>query len=81
MEEKRSSLSDLKEAGAARQLLKAEVATREALDEVRETSRALRQRISEARAHRSSARRAFAVDRSMPRLPRAVPLEAVVFFS
>lgn len=74
MEKKGSSLSDLREAGAARQILRAQAATRQALHEVKETTRALRGRIEEARSHGFPQRRYFTVDRTTPRLPRAVPL-------
>ena len=74
MENKGSSLSELREAGAARQIVRAQAATRQALTEVRKTTSALRGKIDEARSHGLPARRSFIVDRTMPRLPRAVPL-------
>jgi hypothetical protein len=73
MDRKRTSLSELSQAGVERQLLKAQVATREALDEIKETSRALQENLREVRAH-SSAGWPFTVDWTVPRLPRAVPL-------
>jgi hypothetical protein len=69
----RSSLSELRQAGIERQLLRAQVATRETLDDIKETSRVLRERTWEVRARRSAGR-PFTVDWTVPRLPRVVPL-------
>jgi hypothetical protein len=72
MEKNGGSLSDLRHAGATRGLLKAQVATLKALGEVKNTSRVLLERIGEARAH-GLPRHSLAANRTMPRLPRAIP--------
>jgi hypothetical protein len=73
MDKKRSSLAELRLAGIERQLLRAQVVTRETLDDIKETSRVLRQKTFEVRARRSIGR-PFTVDWTVPRLPRAAPL-------
>jgi hypothetical protein len=72
MKKKGSSLSDLRQAGATRGILRAQVATNEALGEVKNTTRILLERIGEARA-RGLPRHSFAANRAIPRLPRANP--------
>ena len=67
-----SSLGELRQAGAERQLLKARAATEDTLDAVKETSRVLREKIVEIRTRRSTGR-PFTLDLTA-RLPRAVPL-------
>jgi hypothetical protein len=74
MEKKGSSLSELREAGATRKIMKAQVVTRLALDEVKNTSRVLRERVIQARVHGLAARRPVAVDRTVHSLPRAFPI-------
>jgi hypothetical protein len=75
MEKSGTSLSDLREAGATRELSKAEVETSLAINEVKETSRKLRERISEARArNRGLARQSFATVQTTLRLPPVAPL-------
>jgi hypothetical protein len=72
-----SALSELRQAGIERQLLRAQVTTRETLDDIKETCRVLRERTSEVRARRSAGR-PFTVDWTVPRLPRAMPLRTKV---
>jgi hypothetical protein len=66
----RKRLSELRQAEIERQFLRAQVATRLAVDEIKETSRILRKRTTEVRAH-SFGGRPFTVDWTVPRLPRA----------
>ncbi len=73
MDLKRISLSEIRQAGVDRELLKVQVATRESLDVIKETSRVLCERTREMKAH-SSTGRPFTVDWTVPGLPRAVPL-------
>jgi hypothetical protein len=64
---------------AAHHLLRAQVATNEALGSVRETCRELQEHIDEAHAHAHAApggHRHPAPDPAMPRLPPASPLWA-----
>jgi hypothetical protein len=74
---KRSSLSELRQAELERQLLRAQVTTRETLDDIKETSRVLRERTREVRARRSAGR-PFTVEWTVPRLPRAASLRTKV---
>ncbi len=64
---------DSEKARATRELFKAQDATRQALGQVQETSRELRERIDEARAH-GLGRYSYAADHAMPRLPPAASL-------
>jgi hypothetical protein len=73
MEKKSSSLSELREAGAARKIMRAQDATVQALDEIKRTTQVLQSRINEARSRGFSAPRYFSVARAAPRLPRAAP--------
>ena len=74
MEKKSSSLSELRDAGTARKIMRAHVATVQALDEVRQTTHVLQSRINEARSRGFSSLRYFAAERATPKLPRAVGL-------
>jgi hypothetical protein len=71
MEENGGSLSDLTQ-GASHGLINAQIATLKALDEVKNTSRVLLERIDKARAHRLP-RHLIAANHTMPRLPRSIP--------
>jgi hypothetical protein len=73
MDRNRNPLS----ARVERQLLKAQVVTRETLDDIKETSRVLRERTRDVRVRRSAGR-PFTVDRTVPRLPRAAALRTKV---
>jgi hypothetical protein len=66
----RARLSEIRQAEIERQFLRAQVATRHAVDEIKETSRILRKRTAEVRAH-SLGGRSFTVDWTVPCLPRA----------
>ena len=66
------SLSDLRQAAAMRRILRAQVATNQALGEVKNTTRILLERIGEARV-RGLPRHSFAANRAIPGLPRADP--------
>jgi hypothetical protein len=72
MEKNGRALSALRQVGATRGLLRAQVATLKALGEVENTSRVLLERIGEAR-HQGLPRHSFATTGTMPRLPRATP--------
>jgi hypothetical protein len=74
MRTKGSSLSELRDAGTARKIMRAHVATVQALDEVRQTTHVLQSRINEARSRGFSSLRYFAAERATPKLPRAVGL-------
>jgi hypothetical protein len=66
-------------ARAAREFFKAQVATRQAVGELRATSRELREHIDEANAHIGALDghpRIVADNKTLPRLPPAVPLWA-----
>jgi hypothetical protein len=73
MEKKSSSLSELREAGAARKIMRAQDATVQALDEIKRTTQVLQSRVNEARSQGLASRRDFSVARAAPRLPRAAP--------
>jgi hypothetical protein len=57
-----------------RQLLKAQVVTRESLDDIKETSRVLREKTREIRTRPG---RPFMVNWTVPQLPRAVPIRTL----
>jgi hypothetical protein len=76
----RKQLNELRQAGLEGQLLKAQVATRHAVDDIKETSRILRRRTTEVRA-RSLGGRPFTVDWTVPRLPRAGTLRISAILS
>jgi hypothetical protein len=64
---------------ATRELFKAQDATRQALGQVKETSRELREKIDEAKAHIGTPpprHTPVATDQGVPRLPPAAPLWA-----
>jgi hypothetical protein len=73
MRMKGSSLSELRDAGTARKIMRAQDATVMALDEVRRTSEALQTSIDEARSRGFSSRHHFPVEHATLRLPRAAP--------
>jgi hypothetical protein len=74
MRMKGSSLSELRDAGTARKIMRAQDATVLALDEVRRTSQVLQSRITEARSRGFPSRRYLSVGHVSPRLPRAASL-------
>jgi hypothetical protein len=74
MKMKDSSMSELRDAGTARKIMRARDATVQALDEVRRTSQALRTSIAEARSRGFPSRRYLPVGHVSPRLPRAIGL-------
>ena len=73
-------LNELRQAEIERQCLRAQVATRHAVDDIKETSLILRKRIGEVRA-RSGGGRPFTVDWTVPRMPRAGTLRIAVLVS
>jgi hypothetical protein len=74
METNGSSPSELREAGLARKIMRAQDATVEALDEVRRTTQVLRSSIAEARSRGVPSRRYLSVGHVSRRLPRAASL-------
>ena len=74
MEKRGSSLSELRDAGAARKIASAQNATVQALEEVRRTTQALRASIDATRSLGLSRGAYFSTERATRRLPRAVPL-------
>lgn len=74
MEKKGSSLSQLREAGAARKIVNAQDMTAQALEEVRRTTEVLRARLDEQRSRGFVPQHYFPMARAARRLPRAVPL-------
>jgi hypothetical protein len=74
MRMKGSSLSELRDAGAARKIMRAQDATVLALDEVRQTTQILRASIDEAQSRGFSSRSHFPVEHATLRLPRAATL-------
>jgi hypothetical protein len=75
--QKRSSLVDLREAGAEHQLLKAQAHAREALEETKQTSSILRNKIAEVGSRSVVGGRSFTGDRTTPPLPRGISLKAL----
>jgi hypothetical protein len=74
MRTKGSSLSELRDAGTARKIMRAQDATVQALDEIRQTTQVLQSRVNEARSRGFSSRSRVSVERAGPHLPRAVAL-------
>src|ERR1700722_377643 len=70
MRMKGSSLTEPRDAGTARKIMRAQDATVQALDEVRRTTQVLRTNIDEARSRGFSSRRYLSVDHAAPRLPQ-----------
>lgn len=68
-----SSLGELGLVGAEHRLLQAQAAALESLDDIKETSRVLRERTYEIRA-RLPRGQTFVADPPQPHLPRTVPL-------
>jgi hypothetical protein len=74
MRTKGSSLSELRDAGTASKIMRAQDATVQALDEVKQTTQVLQSRVNEARSRGFSSRSHVSVERATPHLPRAVAL-------
>jgi hypothetical protein len=76
MEKKSSSLSELRDAGAARKIMSAQAVTVQALEEVRRTTQVLRASIDQSRSRGFFFRRYFPVESATLRLPRAAPFSS-----
>jgi len=72
-----SSVGELSQGSAERWLLQAQAVALESLDDIKETSRVLRERTCEIRARLPQAQ-VFIVDRTHPGLPRTALLRTAV---